>query len=199
MGKLSSATSISSYAEEFSTFSTRATSRLLTSSTQFPYFPSAAQRVKDIPAGAIPYIALEDLILFKIYSCHRRGQCKALADARDAFSLLGIARQPLVLTEEQRVSIAAGASHALELIPEFQRALFRRRLGLDTTNIENGQDGSGDVGEANREDDVERADGGKAKNNLLYSSSFLYLGLLLLGYVLLFVAIGWVWITGTGR
>ena len=153
------------FAEQFSAFSTRAASSLLTSSTQCPCFPSAAQRVKDIPAGAIPYVSLEDIIVFKVWLCHHLGtesEARGAADA--AFKLLGTVPQPLALTQEQQDVVAGGFSRAINFAPRHRRDWFRKRLGLKPlkpTNHGNGQeDGREDGQESSPEGIEEGSQGG---------------------------------------
>lgn len=75
---------------------------------QSPYMPIAATKLKDIPAGAIPYISAVDLIVFKIHSCGSRAQVtKKRTDATDAENLLQVesAKGPVRLTSAQQAIV----------------------------------------------------------------------------------------------
>ncbi len=201
------------FAEQFSAFSTRAASSLLISSTQCPCFPSAAQRVKDIPAGAIPYLSLEDIIVFKVWLCHHLGTESEARDAADAaFKMLGTVPQPLALTQEQQDVVAGGISRAINFAPRHRRDWFRKRLGLKPlkpTNHgngqedgredgqEDGQDAIREAGEINNEDEAEGGDGDGDGTGLI--NSYFFFCLFLFGYALLRVEIGRGSMTGAGR
>ncbi|CAJ2506275.1 Uu.00g004050.m01.CDS01 [Anthostomella pinea] len=69
------------------------------------YFPSTAETIKDIRPGTIPYIATDDLIVYKMFSCGLRGDAaKSRRDATDAARLLEVQTQasgPLRLAKHQ--------------------------------------------------------------------------------------------------
>nr|QPI71220.1 hypothetical protein [Ovatospora brasiliensis] len=107
-----------------------------------PYFPYAAQRAKDIPAGVIPYISLEDIIVFKLWSCHHRETSpNAAKDVEEAVDLLDAVPRPLALSQQQPAIIADVISYAMLYILEDRRDWLRNRLdlkSLNPTNYENG-------------------------------------------------------------
>ncbi|GAB1312204.1 hypothetical protein MFIFM68171_02414 [Madurella fahalii] len=61
----------------------------ITPAWQSPYLPAAAKKLKNIPAGSVPYISPTDLLIFKMHSCGLRAQAlKSVVDATDAAALL---------------------------------------------------------------------------------------------------------------
>ncbi|KAK3372632.1 hypothetical protein B0H63DRAFT_527465 [Podospora didyma] len=77
----------------------------ITPDRQSPHLPSAATKLKNIPAGAVPYISPTNLLVFKINSYELRAQdAKKRADAQDAETLIisqGV-QAPLKPTAQQQ-------------------------------------------------------------------------------------------------
>lgn len=94
--------------------------------------PDAAQKLKNIPEGTLPYISLADLMVFKINSCGLRAQMsKRLIDAADAQNLLEelAAHSPLTLTSRQRGIVEAGLADVVSN-SNMPREWWAVRLGL---------------------------------------------------------------------
>ena len=98
--------------------------------------PAAAVKLRDLPAGAIPWISAIDLIVFKINSCGLRAQAqKKRTDATDAQVLLER------LTLNGSLNLAAAQRAIVE--PCIQdvvahgtksKAWWRQRLGLPASH-----------------------------------------------------------------
>lgn len=70
--------------------------------------PAAAAKLRDLPAGAIPYISAIDLVVFKMNFCGLRAQTfKKRTDAADAQALLEslTVHASLNLTNDQRAIV----------------------------------------------------------------------------------------------
>lgn len=94
--------------------------------------PAAAAKLKDIPAGVVPYISATDLVVFKINSCGLRAQAgKRRVDAGDAQILLETmtAAGPLRLTTAQRAVVEAGLESVIQNGRK-NEAWWRERLGF---------------------------------------------------------------------
>jgi hypothetical protein len=112
-----------------------------------PYLPGSAQLLGDIPAGAIPYISIEDLIVFKIDSCgHQTTEVKKERDALDAIALLELAstRGPLFLQDHQERLVEESMSDVI-LHTARDKSWWEGRLGLpeSESNTRLGGSGSG--------------------------------------------------------
>ncbi|KAF2968901.1 hypothetical protein GQX73_g4678 [Xylaria multiplex] len=98
-----------------------------------PYFPSAAQKIKDIPEGTIPIISPEDLVLSKIFSCGLRGEhSKKQRDAVDAVALLEALTKSvpsLQLSEAKREIAKQGLADVIS-VTDKNEAWWRSKLGL---------------------------------------------------------------------
>ncbi|KAH6626670.1 hypothetical protein B0J18DRAFT_146613 [Chaetomium sp. MPI-SDFR-AT-0129] len=133
---------------------------------QCPYFPTAARRVKDIPAGVIPYISLEDLMGFKLWSSHHQEtKSESKKDVEGVLHLLDTVAQPLALTQGQRAIVADEISHAMKFVPDDRRDWFREQLGLkplDPSDDENGQEDAQQHGREGGQDCVQE---GTHENN----------------------------------
>jgi hypothetical protein len=81
---------------------------------QLPYVPSAAIPVQDIAEGEIPYISLEDLVIFKVHVCGLRKETKGRTDATDAEQLLAKRGAPLTLTQQQKAVVGQGIDAVLQ-------------------------------------------------------------------------------------
>ncbi|MCJ1401157.1 hypothetical protein MMC11_004369 [Xylographa trunciseda] len=97
-----------------------------------PYMPAAAAELRDLPAGAIPYISATDLVVFKMNSCGLRAQTsKKRTDAADAQVLLErlTVHASLNLTDAQRAivepCIKDVVAHGTKT-----KGWWRERLGL---------------------------------------------------------------------
>jgi hypothetical protein len=67
--------------------------------------PSAAMKLRDISAGMVPYISVEELIVFKMGSCGMRPtKEKSMVDADDARMLVELATRngPLGISSDLR-------------------------------------------------------------------------------------------------
>lgn len=69
--------------------------------------PPAATKLRDIPTGAVPYIGMTDLLVFKIHSCGLRAEgSKKRRDALDAETIARtIPTLPIVLNAEQKALV----------------------------------------------------------------------------------------------
>ncbi|KAF2230122.1 hypothetical protein EV356DRAFT_580299 [Viridothelium virens] len=104
----------------------------ITPEWQSPYMPSAAEKLKDIPDGTVPYISPIDLIIFKINSCGLRAQLtKRVTDASDAETLLEMetSRSPLSLTATQQATVEACIADVVTH-GSMTEEWWRERLGL---------------------------------------------------------------------
>ncbi|KAI1284407.1 hypothetical protein F5Y07DRAFT_2734 [Xylaria sp. FL0933] len=100
---------------------------------QAPYFPSAAQKVKDIPEGIIPMISPEDLVLSKIFSCGLRGDGdKKQRDAGDAAALLEALTKSVGSLQLPEAKIEIAKQSLIDVIPltDKDEAWWRSKLGL---------------------------------------------------------------------
>ncbi|KAK3294548.1 uncharacterized protein B0H64DRAFT_190009 [Chaetomium fimeti] len=98
-----------------------------------PYVPIGTLELRQMPTtdpDYIPYIALPDLILFKIHACPRRDRYKRAVDATDAEVLLTLANTPLTLTSDQKVVAWNGLEAVLEERPLTERSWWMRELNL---------------------------------------------------------------------
>lgn len=98
--------------------------------------PAAAVKLRDLPAGAIPWISATDLVVFKINSCGLRAQTsKKRTDAADAQALLEklTVHGSLNLTAAQRaiveLCIQDVVAHGTK-----SKAWWRQRLGLPASH-----------------------------------------------------------------
>lgn len=129
---------------------------------QCPYLPSAAQPVRDIPEGKIPYISRQGLIVFKMYCCGlRESRYHHETDASDVKALLDTMTRPLALSPQQQVIVNGGID---EVMTHCERKMplswWREKLGLprvDTGDGEYGADGGESDGPDNAEDDGEES------------------------------------------
>lgn len=100
---------------------------------QAPYFPSAAQKIKDISEGTIPMISPEDLVLSKIFSCGLRGhQDKKQRDAADAAALLEALTKsvPSLQLSDPKIEIAKQGLADVIPLTDKNEAWWRSKLGL---------------------------------------------------------------------
>ncbi|KAK4234268.1 hypothetical protein C8A03DRAFT_37958, partial [Achaetomium macrosporum] len=147
-----------------------------------PYRPSAAQRIRDIPQGVIPYISRKDLVVFKIESCGVRKQTKqGLIDAIDAETLLSMVKTPLALTPQQQAIVEDRIEDVMSHCKHRPRWWWRKQLGLPEEDEEDEEkegregDNEGDKeggkegDEGSSEEDVEEDT--EEDNTLLYFSS----------------------------
>ncbi|KAL9123826.1 MAG: hypothetical protein Q9217_006783 [Psora testacea] len=107
----------------------------ITPEWQSPYMPAAAVKLRDLPAGAIPWISETDLVVFKMNSCGLRAQTsKKRTDAADARALLEklTVHASLNLTSAQRAivepCIKDVVAHGTKT-----KAWWRERLGLSAS------------------------------------------------------------------
>jgi hypothetical protein len=94
--------------------------------------PAAATKLKDLPAGTVPYISVIDLIVFKISSCGLRAQIdKKRIDALDARSITQKATPsgPLHLTSAQQAIVKPCIADVVAY-GDMPEAWWKRRLGL---------------------------------------------------------------------
>ncbi|KAI8949883.1 hypothetical protein F4801DRAFT_579985 [Xylaria longipes] len=107
---------------------------------QAAYFPPTAVTVRDISPGTIPYISVDDLIVFKIFSCGLRSEVsKSRRDALDAFRLLEQktrASGPLRLSKHQIDAVVPGLNDVVRLTNN-DDAWWKNRLGLSMTTSSN--------------------------------------------------------------
>ncbi|KAH6856322.1 hypothetical protein B0I37DRAFT_73606 [Chaetomium sp. MPI-CAGE-AT-0009] len=96
----------------------------------YPYIPTSALQLQHIDANQLPYIALQDLIAFKIHACYLRGRYNRAVDAGDAEALLQHANTRLTLTQEQRDAVESGIEAVIEERPLTERSWWEDRLGL---------------------------------------------------------------------
>lgn len=95
--------------------------------------PPGAAKLGTLPAGRVPYIAITDLICFKINSCGMQpGPEKKEVDAKDAQKLLERFERPLDLTKEQQVAVQQGIQGVVEH-SGWPEAWWIERLGLPTS------------------------------------------------------------------
>lgn len=81
---------------------------LLTFTAQSLYMPSSAERLSRIPVGTVPYVSANDLIVFSLLACKKRGDPGRQAIyADDAKRLLRqeSAPGPLNLTRHQQACV----------------------------------------------------------------------------------------------
>lgn len=98
-----------------------------------PYLPGAARLVQDIaPGSPVPYISVEDLVVFKIDSCgHQATEPKKERDARDAIALLELAsvQGPLFLQDHQERLVEEGMADVIAHTAR-DKGWWEGRLGL---------------------------------------------------------------------
>jgi len=97
--------------------------------------PTGAAKLKDLPAGATPYISAIDLVVFKINSCGLRAQTsKKRTDAADAQALLErlTGNAPLSLTNAQKATVERGISDVVTHGTKTSK-WWREKLGLSTS------------------------------------------------------------------
>jgi hypothetical protein len=94
--------------------------------------PAAAAKLRDLPAGATPYISATDLVVFKINSCGLRAQtAKKRTDAADAQALLErlTGQAPLSLSNAQKAAVEQGINDVVTYGTK-TKAWWREKLGL---------------------------------------------------------------------
>jgi len=94
--------------------------------------PAAAVKLRDLPAGAIPWISATDLVVFKMNSCGLRAQpSKRRTDATDAQTLLEklTVHGPLSLTASQRAIVEPCIKDVVAHGSKTE-TWWRQRLGL---------------------------------------------------------------------
>jgi hypothetical protein len=97
-----------------------------------PYLPSGARPVRD-DVDSLPYISLEDLIVFKTDACGLR-ECDASRrrEASEAAALLALASKhtPLVLPADKLDRVEQALEDVVEFCgPEHDKAWWQRQLG----------------------------------------------------------------------
>lgn len=93
--------------------------------------PAAARKLRDVPAGSVPYIGMIDLVVFKIHSCGLRAEAsKKRRDADDAENLAdAIQTTPLGLSVEQKAIVEPLISDVVAHGKRSER-WWRSQLGL---------------------------------------------------------------------
>ncbi|KAI0517889.1 hypothetical protein F5B22DRAFT_103833 [Xylaria bambusicola] len=100
---------------------------------QAPYFPSAAQKIKDIPRGIVPMISPEDLVLSKMFSCGLRANPRQKRrDAGDAEDLLEAltAKVPSLRLSDAKIEVAKQGLADVLSVSERGEAWWRSKLGI---------------------------------------------------------------------
>ena len=98
--------------------------------------PAAAAKLRDLPAGATPYISAIDLVVFKINSCGLRAQMsKKRTDAADAQALLDrlSGQAPLSLTNAQKAAVEQGINDVVTHGTK-TKEWWREKLGLPASH-----------------------------------------------------------------
>ncbi|KAG9256587.1 uncharacterized protein F5Z01DRAFT_478286 [Emericellopsis atlantica] len=102
-----------------------------------PYLPDAARAVRDNTAS-LPYISLDDLIVFKADACGLRDQeASKRQEALDVAALLDLASEhyPLQIDEDKMDRIKQALDDLVEYSPpELDTVWWQRRLGKVTDN-----------------------------------------------------------------
>lgn len=97
-----------------------------------PYLPAAARPARDDP-NSLPYISLEDLLVFKVDECGlRERESSKRKEACDAAALLELASEhcPLHLDEEKMDRIEQALHEIVEFTaPEYDKSWWQMRLG----------------------------------------------------------------------
>ncbi|KAI0097988.1 hypothetical protein GGR51DRAFT_452163 [Nemania sp. FL0031] len=122
-----------------------------------PYLPSSAELVVDI--AQLPYISLEDLIVFKADACGlHESDAGRQRQARDARALLELASEhfPLVLEDDKLQRVEEALDTLVEYSPlENDRRWWDRRLGKQTDKRRSTQDILSELTEGLRMDEEE--------------------------------------------
>lgn len=97
-----------------------------------PYFPATARPVRE-NAGDLPYLSLQDLIVFKVDACglHETLRSKQ-REAREAAALLELASEhcPLKLDDDKMDKIEQALPDIVEFsLPEHDKSWWQRHLG----------------------------------------------------------------------
>lgn len=108
-----------------------------------PYLPAAARPVRD-DSEALPYVSLEDLIVFKVDACglHERVTSKQ-READDAAALLDLASKhtPLKLNDDKMDRIEQALSDLVQFsTPDHDKSWWQRSLGKIPDNQRSAQD-----------------------------------------------------------
>jgi hypothetical protein len=98
-----------------------------------PYFPASAQQLRD-DDDALPYLSLEDLIIFNLDACGLH-ECEASKqrEARVAAALLELASEhsPLKLDDDKMDRVEQALADVVEFsAPEHDKSWWQRHLGL---------------------------------------------------------------------
>ncbi|KIX02795.1 uncharacterized protein Z518_08737 [Rhinocladiella mackenziei CBS 650.93] len=107
----------------------------ITPQWQSPYMPATAAKLRDLTAGAIPYISATDLVVFKMNSCGLRPQTsKKRTDAADAQALLEklTVQASLKLTNAQKAIVEPSVD---DVVAHGTKTMmwWREHLGLPTS------------------------------------------------------------------
>jgi hypothetical protein len=117
---------------------------------QSPNVWCATQRISDIPAGEVPYISREDLVVIKIDLCQRTARNhKAQLDALDAQNVLSAIDRPLCLTEERQKAVRQAIKYCTGELPDMELSWWAHQLGMPDLGNEEQPRAEGD-GEALR-------------------------------------------------
>ncbi|KAI1332867.1 hypothetical protein F5Y16DRAFT_418805 [Xylariaceae sp. FL0255] len=97
------------------------------------YFPPTAVAIKSIEPGTVPYISVDDLIVFKIFSCGLRSEVtKSKRDALDAYRLLDqrtATEGPMHLAKHQVDVVLPGLADVVKHTTQDDK-WWKMRLGL---------------------------------------------------------------------
>ncbi|EWC45968.1 hypothetical protein DRE_04761 [Drechslerella stenobrocha 248] len=98
--------------------------------SQLPYLPENAQKVSEIQSVSLPYVSIEDLIVFKINSCGLRvASDKKVQDAADAYSAVASAGLSLRLSNKQKHT-ARGGLPAVAAALGYPKSWWEGKLAL---------------------------------------------------------------------
>jgi hypothetical protein len=74
-----------------------------------PYLPSGMRTLESISYGELPFIARDDLVVYKIFCCGlRANERKKEQDVNDAYKLLKQRGRPMALNKAQREAVLSG-------------------------------------------------------------------------------------------